>query len=163
MKNKLIQRIPLILLLLNVWPIGAFAQQGTSLEEPVARLERRVKQLEVLVKRLTPESPKPNEGVDPVESNRDAIIIDLNNLAMRAYSYRTKLMAISGGQGSYVGFVVPEIMKKNVNASYKITTVKPNSITFTATSARGYGTVIATVDADAHIIDWRYTGKFAEK
>jgi archaellum component FlaC len=59
----------LILLFLDVSYIGAFAQQGTSIEERVTRLERRVKQLEVLVKRLASESLKPNEKVDPVESN----------------------------------------------------------------------------------------------
>ena len=153
----------MILLLLNVSYIGAFAQQGTSLEERVARLERKVKELEVLVKRLTPESPKPNEGVDPVESNRNAIINDLSYLAGRAYQYRINPKAMNGGEGSYEGFEVPALMKKNVNASYKTTTVESNSITFTATSVKGYGTVVATVDANARIIDWRYTGKFAEK
>ncbi len=52
-----------------------------------------------------------------VQSNRDAIINDLNNLAAQAYQYMIRPSSMGGGQGSYGGFSIPSKMVTNENAT----------------------------------------------
>jgi hypothetical protein len=53
-----------------------------------------------------------------IQSNRDAIINDLNNLSAQAYQYRIRPMSMGGGQGEYTSFVIPTRMRTNENATY---------------------------------------------
>ena len=53
-----------------------------------------------------------------VQSNRDAIINDLNNLAAQAYQFRIRPTSMGGGQGDYTTFAIPTKMKTNENATY---------------------------------------------
>lgn len=95
-----------------------------------------------------------------MEANRDAVINDLNNLSAYAYQYRIRPKSMGGGQGSYVGFKIPERMVKNSNASYEILAVKDSLVQYKATSVNGFGTVEAWIDQDGRLGGWKYTGAF---
>ena len=70
-----------------------------------------------------------------IQSNRDAMINDLNNLAAMAYQYRVRPASLDGGAGTYTGFTIPAKMQTNENATY-VATVQADEIEFVATSAQ---------------------------
>jgi hypothetical protein len=95
-----------------------------------------------------------------IQSNRDAIINDLNNLAAQAYQYRIRPTSMGGGQGDYSSFAIPLKMKTNENGTYSATP-SPNSIAFTAVSAQNASnTVTVTVDSFGRLGGWSYNGDF---
>ena len=95
-----------------------------------------------------------------VQSNRDAIINDLNNLAAQAYQFRIRPASMGGGQGDYTTFTLPTKMKTNENGTY---TAAPttNTIVFTAVSAQNASNSIkVTIDSDGKLGGWSYYGDF---
>jgi hypothetical protein len=95
-----------------------------------------------------------------IQSNRDAIINDLNNLAAQAYQFRIRPQSMGGGQGDYTTFAIPTKMKTNENATYGANPSQ-NSITFTAVSAQNASNSIkVTIDSFGRLDDWAYSGDF---
>ena len=95
-----------------------------------------------------------------IQSNRDAIINDLNNLAAQAYQYRIRPTSMGGGQGDYSSFVIPTKMKTNENATYSATP-SANSIAFAAVSTQNpTNTVNVTIDSFGRLSGWSYAGDF---
>lgn len=95
-----------------------------------------------------------------VQSNRDAIINDLNNLAAQAYQFRIRPTSMGGGQGSYATFSIPSKMVSNENATYSASASASN-IVFTAISGQNTtNTVTVTIDTDGHLGSWTYGGDF---
>jgi len=98
-----------------------------------------------------------------VQSNRDAIINDLNNLAAQAYQFRIRPSSMGGGQGDYTTFSIPNKMQTNENGTYVITTAGSTTagIVITATSAQNASnTIKVTIDTDGKLGTWVYTGDF---
>ncbi len=95
-----------------------------------------------------------------IQSNRDAIINDLNNLAAQAYQFRIRPSSMGGGQGKYDGFTIPTKMSANENAKY-VPTVTTDVITIVATSAQNTtNTVTVKIDSDGKLGSWTYAGDF---
>jgi hypothetical protein len=95
-----------------------------------------------------------------IQSNRDAMINDLNNLAAQAYQYRIRPTSMGGGQGDYSSFVIPTKMKTNENATYSASPTQ-NSIVFAAVSAQNPTNVIkVTIDSFGRLNGWAYSGDF---
>ena len=97
-------------------------------------------------------------GASSTGANRDALINDINNIAASAKSYRSKISAMGGGGGSYVGYVLPDKLNNNDDGSFSLA-ISPASIVITGTSALGYGTVEATIDSNGAAGNWNYTGE----
>ena len=96
-----------------------------------------------------------------VQSNRDAIINDLNNLAAQAYQFRIRPTSMGGGQGDYTTFAIPTKMRTNENATYTISSPSANSLSFLATSAQNSSnTVSVSIDSNGRLSGWSYTGDF---
>lgn len=100
-----------------------------------------------------------------VQSNRDAIINDLNNLSAQAYQYKVRPSSMGGGQGSYGGFTIPSKMLTNENATYNTdaTPVASGATSFviTATSAQNTtNKITVTVDTEGRLTGWSYEGDF---
>ena len=95
-----------------------------------------------------------------VQSNRDAIINDLNNLAAQAYQFRIRPSSMGGGQGDYTTFAIPSKMKTNENGTYT-SAPTTNTIVFTATSAQNASnTIKVTIDSNGKLGTWVYSGDF---
>jgi hypothetical protein len=95
-----------------------------------------------------------------VQSNKDAMINDLNNLAAQAYQFRIRPSSMGGGQGTYTGFAIPTKMKANENGTYA-PTVTAASVTIVATSKANTTNVITVViDSDGKLGSWVYAGDF---
>jgi hypothetical protein len=63
-----------------------------------------------------------------VESNRDAVIMDLNNLASYAQTYFRKTISYGGGGNSLIGYDVPTQLKENDNGTYTLISAQPQKI-----------------------------------
>ena len=85
-----------------------------------------------------------------VNANRDAIIADITNMAANAYQYRIRPVSMGGGGGSYAGYSLPVSLASNENGSYTVS-VAANLVTFTGTSAQGYGTVAGGYDGTGRL------------
>ena len=95
-----------------------------------------------------------------VQSNRDAIINDLNNLAAQAYQFRIRPTSMGGGQGDYTTFTIPVKMRTNENGTY-VASPSSNSIDITATSGQNASNYITvTIDTDGRLTNWSYYGDF---
>ena len=55
-----------------------------------------------------------------VQSNRDAVIADLNYLSMMARGYYKKSDSLGGGNNDFNGFEIPRSLESNENGSYRI-------------------------------------------
>ena len=94
-----------------------------------------------------------------VSSNKDGIINDLMNLGQHAFRYKLRPEPLGGGGRSYTGFTLPVQLVANENATYSATATA-TSITFTAVSKFGYGTVTAVLDSNGVLGNHIYTGDF---
>jgi len=101
-----------------------------------------------------------------IQSNRDAIINDLNNLAAQAYQHRIRPGSMAGGNGKYDNsgggnaFVIPSKMSTNENATYTAA-VNADNIVITAKSAQDVSnTVVVTIDTNGKLGTWSYGGAF---
>jgi hypothetical protein len=95
-----------------------------------------------------------------IQSNRDAIINDLNNLAAQAYQFRIRPTSMGGGQGDYSCFSIPTKMRTNENATYSAS-ASSNSIVFTGISAQNPTNIVTvTIDSFGRLSGWSYSGDF---
>jgi hypothetical protein len=95
-----------------------------------------------------------------VQSNRDAMINELNLLALDAAQYKILPKQLGGGGRSFVGYSVPETNAKTEEASYKVTEIR-NVVVFRAASTRfPLCAVQVEVDSLGHMRGWSYEGEF---
>ena len=94
-----------------------------------------------------------------IQSNRDGLVNDMNNLAANAYQYRIRPTTMGGGGGAYTGYTIPTKLQSNENGTFTVA-AGAASVTFTATSGQGYGTVAATADSTGRLATFTYTGQF---
>ena len=100
-------------------------------------------------------------GSSSIQSNKDAIVNDLNNLAANGYQYRIRPGSMGGGGGAYTGYIVPLKLQTNSNGSYTTTSVGAASITFKGTSAQATAnTVTAILDSTGALTSFTYAGDF---
>jgi len=55
-------------------------------------------------------------------SNRDAVIVDLNNICDKAYTYFISSSDQGGGGRSFKNYKIPDALKSNANGTYVIQT-----------------------------------------
>ena len=95
-----------------------------------------------------------------VSSNKDAIINDMMNISQYAYRYKLKPEPLGGGGRFYTGFILPSKLASNENATYTAVSTTPTSVTITATSLIGYGTIANILDSTGTLGTYTYTGDF---
>lgn len=61
-------------------------------------------------------------NANAVESNRNAIVADLNNIAAKAMQYYKTPTAMGGGGNSFAGYALPTGMGTTANGTISITT-----------------------------------------
>jgi len=97
-----------------------------------------------------------------VQSNKDGIINDMNNLAADAYQFRIRPTTMAGGGGSYTGgngYSIPSKLASNENGSFARTNAA-QAVTIVGTSGQGYGTITAVCDSTGRLGNFTYTGQF---
>jgi hypothetical protein len=63
-----------------------------------------------------------------VQSNRDAVIMDLNHLASFSQAYSKKIKGYGGGGHSFIGYDIPTRLKKNDNGTYEVISTQPQKV-----------------------------------
>lgn len=100
------------------------------------------------------------EAAQSVQSNKDAMINDLNNIAASAVQYRIRSISAGGGGGLYTGYSIPSNMAKNKNATY-VATPSVNTVSIVATSQLNtQNTISVTLDGNGMLTNWKYGGNF---
>jgi MFS family permease len=96
-----------------------------------------------------------------VQSNKDAMINDLNNIAANAYQYKTCPSSMEGGSGTYIGYSIPSNKTTNANGSYSIVHNDKNNIVVLGMSSAYPGSSIQVkVDSAGTLVGWQYQGEF---
>ena len=93
------------------------------------------------------------------EANKDAIVADLLNISQYAYRYKLTPLPFGGGGRTYTGFILPEKLHDNDNASYEATPANQLCV-FSATSKLGFGTVTAVLDSAGLLGNFSYVGEW---
>ena len=75
-----------------------------------------------------------------VQSNRDAVIIDLNYLASDAQAYFRKKLTYGGGDQSFMGYDIPVQLTANDNGDYSIISTQSQKITIQGIGKEKEGT-----------------------
>ena len=93
-----------------------------------------------------------------IQSNKDAMINDINNLAANAYQFNIRPTTMGGGGGKYDGWTIPVKMSSNENASYSVASASGGSASIKGTSTNG--TVTANVGSDGRVTSMAFGGDF---
>ncbi|HLF15349.1 MAG TPA: hypothetical protein VI932_10720 [Bacteroidota bacterium] len=96
-------------------------------------------------------------GSSMADSNKTAIINDLMNMSQYAYRHKLTPIPFGGGGRVYTGFIIPQKLSDNENATY-VATPSGQSCTFVATSKLGFGTVSSVLDSTGQLGAFTYVG-----
>jgi|GEM_PF-1269948 len=96
-----------------------------------------------------------------VQSNKDALINHLNNLAAFSYQYRIRPTSMGGGNGAYTGLKMPEKLGTNENGTFTFAVIGPDEVKIKAVSNKVEGAAIeTTLDGNGRLGRWTYFGQF---
>ncbi|MBI5214579.1 MAG: hypothetical protein HY960_02380 [Ignavibacteriae bacterium] len=96
-----------------------------------------------------------------IQSNKDGLMNDLSEISSLAYGYYSRAQIMGGGSGTYVGFDIHEDIKSNANGDITwVVDGSGKSITFTATSRYGFGTVQTVMNDKGVLTNFVFTGEF---
>ncbi len=84
---------------------------------------------------------------DSVAANKAGLLKNLFEISIHAYNYRRTPLIDGGGGGAYTGYTIPDSMVLSVEGS-NVATVQEDLITYTATSAKGYGVIQCVEDSN---------------
>lgn len=100
-------------------------------------------------------------GDEEVDSNKKAMINDVNHIAMNASRYYRRIAALNGGGYSYMGYVLPTGYQSNLNGSYSTNPISKEVLMITGVSGRDSSdTMTAQIDATGKASNWTFTGDF---
>jgi len=98
--------------------------------------------------------------VDTGMKPREAMELDMVNLAVYSRQYRMRPQSEGGGSGSFVGLVIPKKMASNVNGYYSMTIISADTIEFIGVARDSQNGVSVKVDSTGKLHDWRYRGDY---
>lgn len=91
---------------------------------------------------------------ESVKAQERSIEAHLHSLATEASAWRME-------RGSYEGFEIPEELRKTSREVYSAQ-VRTDQIRFRARATNRRGTIEATLNREGDLVDWLYSGAFAE-
>jgi hypothetical protein len=96
-----------------------------------------------------------------VQSNKDAIVNDLNNLAANAYQYKIRPATMGGGAGQYTNYNIPTKLQSNDNGTFVASGASATAVTLKGTSsAYASSSVTAVCDSNGRLGSFTYAGQF---
>jgi hypothetical protein len=104
-----------------------------------------------------------------VQSPKDHIINDINNLGANAYQYRIHPLSDGGGGGTYLGYQIPRTIYVPTQRfyyvdttggfSYRVIYVYSDSIIFEGRYQNHHnGAIQVNIDSEGKLTNWRYFG-----
>jgi hypothetical protein len=95
-----------------------------------------------------------------IQSNKDAIINDCNNLAANAYQYYIRPASMGGGAGSYTGWTIPVKMSSNENGTYSATPSAATCVINGYSVTNAGCSVTANIGSDGRVTSMSFAGDF---
>ncbi len=96
-----------------------------------------------------------------IQSNKDAMINDINTIAENAFQFRIRPRSMGGGSGSYSGWAIPIRMKTNENGLYSESGGNATGIVIYGKSADiASNTVNASIGSDGRVSSMTFGGDF---
>lgn len=93
--------------------------------------------------------------------NRDAMINDLNHIGQLAYQYRITLQRLGGGEGKFVGFVIPSQLSTNSNAGYSVLDAQIATVTVRGVSVMdSTNSITVTINSEGKLTNLLFSGDF---
>ena len=96
-----------------------------------------------------------------IQSNKDALVNDLNNLAANAYQFKIRPSTMGGGQGSYAAYNIPTKLQSNDNGTFERSGGSGTEITLKRNSLGYPGSYVqAKCDSNGRLGSFTYAGQF---
>jgi hypothetical protein len=103
---------------------------------------------------------------DPVaygfNQEKEAMRMDLMNIATQAFQYRLRPRSMAGGEGSYAGFSIPEKMAVNKNGNYSWKSGNDSVAVRAVSSVHPKNTIDVIISENGKLVDWVFGGNFKE-
>jgi hypothetical protein len=101
-------------------------------------------------------------GANKVNANKDAIISDMNSIALSAFRFKSRPRAMVGGGGSYIGYALTDKYKSNANARYSCTAAESELTIIAVSASDSANTITGKIGSDGKLIksQFVYTGEF---
>jgi hypothetical protein len=98
---------------------------------------------------------------DETETNKKAMINDVNHIAMNATRYYRRIGALGGGGYSYLGYALPGGYRSNLNGSYSVNPLSQSALQIRGVSSKDTNnTMVAQIDTYGKASNWTFTGDF---
>jgi hypothetical protein len=92
------------------------------------------------------------------DANKNAIIGDINQVARLAIRYCSKPLGLGGGGNSFVGFVLPNKFRTNLNGVHTQAALTPTILQITGVSAlNSISTATSYIDTYGNASNWTFT------
>lgn len=91
---------------------------------------------------------------------KDAIMYELNSVAVKLYEYRVLPKELGGGNGSFAGFTLPKNLASTTEAQYKIELQDSLAIAKATSTKYPQGTITAKISNKGKFLEWKYSGVF---
>ena len=92
--------------------------------------------------------------------NKEAILYELNAVAMKLYEYRILPKELGGGNGSFAGFTLSKDLASTAEAHYKIELQDTVAIALATSVKYPLGTIAATINKQGKFLGWKYSELF---
>ena len=97
-----------------------------------------------------------------VQADKDAMMAEVQSIALAAHQYYVRPKEKSGGGGSYEGFTLPEHTRRTGSGAYQVQVLSPNNLQIIGSSLSNVDNgMIADVDEHGIIVHWEFSGDFA--
>ncbi len=127
--------------------LGGMVMLGPALVSiPVAIIQRNV-------------SSSLHKSVEEYE-NKEAILYELNSVAVKLYEYRVLPKELGGGNGSFAGFTLSKELASTTEAQYKIELQDTLAIAKATSVKYPLGTITAKISKKGKFLEWKYSELF---
>jgi hypothetical protein len=98
---------------------------------------------------------------DEVDANKKVMVNDVQHIGANAARYYRRITALNGGGYSYMGYVLPNGYRSNLNGSYSTNPLSKTVLQISGVSTRdSNNTMVAQIDTYGKASNWTFTGDF---
>lgn len=95
-----------------------------------------------------------------VQTYKDAMVNDLNNIAADALAFKTRTGTMGGGFGGFTGYAIPVKFASNGNGTYAATPTATSVTVVGTSSIDPLNTITVVITSDGRLTSWTYAGDF---
>lgn len=140
--------------------LGLFESCGTTQNEQIRVLEKRIDILEQKIKLLEQKAPISRfDNIRELAPLRAAMMRDINVISSSARSYSARNRTYPPGTGSYLGFTIPVSLHTSPSVNYS-TSPSDTDMVIEGSPTGVDGKISARINRFGFLVDWTFTGVF---